>query len=213
MTPQLPPSQMELTLQTNWVYFFTSIVTEGKLKVIKPEGLAVLLVLKTIASWADGKARIGQDRLADLVGFKQNVKKLRKVLAVLEQEKYISTFRKTKNSRTEYTIRDLVVAKDTEGNEEELAVDYYPKELAEIRRRLADYARTRDEHYLPQQVIVLQQIQYVTNIDNSFKIDADNNSTVIVGNLDSILEDRRISMANKQKLFQAVMDIPNKESK
>jgi len=164
-TKQLP---LPFVVNTAWVHFFSSMITEGKLAVIKPEGLAILLALKTLAQWKDGTVSIANETLAQRACV--SVRKLKKTIPILEEEGYISIHRNTPNSRTEYTLYDVLEGTDADGVElEPIRVLYQPKSLGDVKSQIDQWSKTGDDKILNRlgdKVIVLVQNNHY-NQDNS----------------------------------------------
>lgn len=122
-----------LNANTNWFSFFSSVVTEGKLRIIGCEGIGVLAVLKTFADWKTSKVRISNRELS--YHTKLPINRLRETIDILIEQRYIDLYRERPTGIGEYTIYDLITPRnaDTEEEVRPMRVEYRPHQLIKQR--------------------------------------------------------------------------------
>lgn len=173
------PEQLNLPLKMNtaWVHFWASIITDRWIDIIEPAGLSMLLVLKLNADWKTSKVSIGQERLAKEANV--SLRQVKKILPLMEQYGFITIERKKKNSRAVYTVYDLVKPTDNEGEElEPIAVRYAPIALRAVKDSLDNWSHTGNPKILEQLGDKIN-FNFIIQVDNSTKTEIVNNGPVI----------------------------------
>lgn len=173
------PEQLSLPLKINtaWVHFFASIITDRWIDTIEPNGLAMLLVLKINADWKTSKVSIGQERIAKEANV--SLRQVKRLLPILEQCGFISIERKTGNSRATYTVYDLVEPTDSTGEKlEPIAVRYAPMVLRAVKDSLDNWSHTGNPKILEQLGDKIN-FNFIIQVDNSVHNSTTNNGPVI----------------------------------
>lgn len=152
-----------LRANPNWVIFFSSIVTEGKLREIGAEGLAILVVLKTFADWKTSTCKIGNRELVYHTDIPIN--RLRNAIDVLIDKEYIDLYRPRPTAIGEYKIYDIITPEDAETGEElePLRLEYRPHQLQKQRDFIVEGLR---KGYFPKEGARQLHIHIHANIDN-----------------------------------------------
>ena len=147
----------------NWLIFFSSMVTEGRLRDIGPEGLAILVVLKTFADWKTSTCTIGNRELVYHTNVPIN--RLRKAIDVLIDEEYIEVSRPRPTAAGIYKIYDIITPEDANTGEllEPLRLEYRPHQLQKQRDFVVEGLR---QGYFPKESARQLHIHIHNNIDN-----------------------------------------------
>jgi len=175
--PSAEQLNLPLKVNTAWVHFWASIITDRWIDIIEPAGLSMLLVLKLRADWKTSKCSIGQEKLAQEANV--SLRQVKKILPLMEKYGFIKIERKTQNSRAIYTVYDLLTPKDSEGEDlEPIAVRYAPNSLRSVKDSLDNWASTGNPKMLEQLGDKIN-FNFILQIDNSVKNEITNNGPMI----------------------------------
>lgn len=226
-----PDRQLELRFfkaNTNWLLFWSSMVTEDKMREIGTEGVGVLMVLKTFADWKTSKVRISNRELSWRT--KLPINRLRKTIDILIENEYIDLYRERPTSVGEYTIYDLVtpVFEDTEEEAAELRIKYQPQAIQRQRDFIKEGLRKGyfpeeqakslninfqyyDQRQIDQRTYNTNQVSPVNNGSGTINIELTNNGTTLQQSAEAakaLLEAQGFKL-NKQGLDMLLIGMEN----
>lgn len=152
-----------LKANPNWIIFFSSLVTEGRLREIGAEGLAILVVLKTFADWKTSICKMGNRELVYHTNIPIN--RMRSAIDVLIDKEYLELYRPRPTSIGEYKIFDIITPEDANTGEElgQLRLEYKPHHLQKQRDFIVEGLR---KGYFPKEEAKNLHIHIHANIDN-----------------------------------------------
>lgn len=179
--------QMELDLVADkrWIYFFSSMVSSGRLRDIRPNALAVLLVMKVNCDFRTNLCSISQIRLKKLT--KLGYKSIKTAIETLEEFKYIEIIQR--GNKHVYRLYDVIDFADEEKeNHQAVQVPYIAVKREDAVHDLRDIEKLGTiTHDRGTGTKIIQNFYFVNNgtVDNSVHNTVNNidNSTSSVQNI------------------------------